>query len=86
MEQVCDPKNLIRAYRRVRSNKGKPGMDGMTVHELADWLREHSAALTASLLEGTYRPQPVGGVPFRSGRRTTPVGDPKWFWIVWCNR
>src|SRR6476619_383136 len=62
MEQVCDPKNLIRAYRRVRSNKGKPGMDGMTVHELADWLREHSAALTASLLEGTYRPQPVRGV------------------------
>jgi RNA-directed DNA polymerase len=62
MEQVCDPKNLLRAYRRVRSNKGKPGVDGMTVHELADWLRDHSAALTASLLEGTYRPQPVRGV------------------------
>jgi RNA-directed DNA polymerase len=59
MEQVRDPKNLLRAYRRVRSNKGKPGVDGMTVHQLADWLRAHSAALTASLLEGTYRPQPV---------------------------
>ncbi len=34
----------------------------MTVHELADWLRENNAALTASLLEGTYRPQPVRGV------------------------
>src|SRR6266496_2962664 len=53
MEQVCDPQNLIRAYRRVRSNKGKPGVDGMTVHDLADWLRQNSAALTASLLEGT---------------------------------
>jgi RNA-directed DNA polymerase len=62
MEQVCDPKNLLCAYRRVRSNKGKPGVDGMTVHELADWLREHSEALTASLLEGAYRPQPVRGV------------------------
>jgi len=62
MEQVCDPKNLVRAYRRVRSNKGKPGVDGMTVHELADWLRENSAALTASLLDGTYRPQTVRGV------------------------
>jgi len=62
MEQVCDPKNLVRAYRRVYSNKGKPGVDGMTVHELADWLRKHSAALTASLLDGTYRPQPVRGV------------------------
>jgi RNA-directed DNA polymerase len=62
MEQVCDPKNLLRAYRRVRSNKGKPGVDGMTVDELADWLRENNAALTASLLEGTYRPRPVRGV------------------------
>jgi RNA-directed DNA polymerase len=62
MEQVCDPKNLVRAYRRVRANKGKPGVDGMTVQELADWLRENHAALTASLLDGTYRPQPVRGV------------------------
>jgi RNA-directed DNA polymerase len=62
MEQVCDPKNLVRAYRRVRSNKGKPGVDGMTVGELADWLREHSEALLTSLREGTYRPQPVRGV------------------------
>jgi hypothetical protein len=42
MEQVCDPKNLLRAYRRVLSNKGKPGVDGMTVHDLADWLRENN--------------------------------------------
>ena len=62
MEQVCDPGNLLRAYRRVRSNKGTPGVDGMTVHDLADWLRENSEALTASLLDGTYRPQPVRGV------------------------
>ena len=62
MEQVCDPKNLIRAYRRVRANKGKPGVDGMTVHELANWLRQNHGALTTSLLDGTYRPQPVRGV------------------------
>ena len=31
MEQVCDPQNQVRAYRRVCSNKGKPGVDGMTV-------------------------------------------------------
>jgi RNA-directed DNA polymerase len=64
MEQVCDPKNLVRAYRRVRSNKGTPGVDGMTVHELADWLRKNQEALTASLLDGTYQPQPVRGVQF----------------------
>jgi hypothetical protein len=44
MEQVCDPKNIVRAYRRVRSNKGKPGVDGMTVYELADWLRNNLGA------------------------------------------
>ena len=62
MEQICDPKNLLRAYRRVRANKGKPGVDGMTVHDLADWLRKHRVALTTSLLDGTYQPQPVRGV------------------------
>jgi RNA-directed DNA polymerase len=62
MEQICDPKNLLRAYRRVRANKGKPGVDGMTVRELADWLRSNHQALTASLLDGTYQPQPVRGV------------------------
>ncbi len=62
MEQVCDPMNIVRAYRRVHSNKGSPGVDGMTVHGLADWLRENREALTASLLDGTYRPRPVRGV------------------------
>jgi RNA-directed DNA polymerase len=37
-------------------------VDGMTVHELADWLRKNHVALTASLLDGTYQPQPVRGV------------------------
>jgi RNA-directed DNA polymerase len=62
MEQVCEPNNLIRAYRRVRRNKGTPGVDGMSVQALADWLREHHATLTASLRDGSYRPKPVRGV------------------------
>ena len=62
MEPVCDATHIVRAYRRVRANKGSPGVDGMTVHGLAGWLRENTAAWTASLLDGTYRPQPVPGV------------------------
>ena len=62
MEQVCDSNNLVRAYRRVRSNKGSPGVDGMSVGELGDWLREHGVALKTSLLDGSYQPQPVRGV------------------------
>jgi RNA-directed DNA polymerase len=53
LDQVCNSQNILRAYRRVRSNKGSPGVDGMTVEELADWLREHSEALLASLRNGT---------------------------------
>jgi len=77
MEQVCDPKNLLRAYRRVRSNKGKPGVDGMTVHELQDWLRENNEALVASLLDGTCQSQPVRGVQIeKSGGGKRRLGIP----------
>ncbi len=54
-EQVCDPKNIVGAYRRVRSHKGKPGVDGMTVLGLADWLRENGRALTGPNLHGGCR-------------------------------
>src|SRR5262249_39946511 len=62
MEEVCRPENLNRAYRRVKANKGGPGVDGMTIDELRAWLAEHKGELIASLLEGTYQPEPVRGV------------------------
>jgi RNA-directed DNA polymerase len=62
MEQVVNPANMNRAYARVKSNKGAPGADGMTVGQLAGWLKQHRQELTASMLDGTYQPQPVRGV------------------------
>ncbi|MFO0887983.1 MAG: group II intron reverse transcriptase/maturase [Isosphaeraceae bacterium] len=62
MEEVCRPGNLNRAYRRVKANKGAPGVDGMTVVQLRTWLAAHKEGLIASLLDGSYRPQPVRGV------------------------
>jgi RNA-directed DNA polymerase len=59
MERVADRANLLDAYRKVKSNKGAPGVDGMTVEDLGDWLRKHHGALIASLLDGSYQPQPV---------------------------
>ena len=59
MERVCDRVNLNQAYKRVKSNKGSPGIDGMTVAELGDWIREHKEQLIRQLLEGDYQPQPV---------------------------
>jgi len=62
MEAVTHRDNLNRAYRRVMANKGAPGVDGLTVDELAGWIAEHKSELITSLLDGTYRPQPVRGV------------------------
>ena len=62
MERVGERENLNRAYKRVKGNKGAPGVDGMTVKELYGWLQEHKAELVASLLDGSYEPQAVLGV------------------------
>ena len=56
MERVCERSNLQAALKRVRKNKGSPGIDGMTVDELPDYLRAHWTALREQLLTGTYRP------------------------------
>ena len=59
MEKVCERHNLILAYKRVKANKGAPGVDGMTVTELGAWLKTHQDALKASLMKGDYQPDPV---------------------------
>jgi RNA-directed DNA polymerase len=62
MEEVCQRENLNDAYCRVKTNKGAPGIDGMTVDDLLPWLVEHKQELRSSLLDGSYRPSPVRGV------------------------
>jgi RNA-directed DNA polymerase len=59
MEEVCERKNCLQALKRVKSNKGSPGIDGMKVEELSGHLREHWPAIREQLLNGTYKPQPV---------------------------
>ena len=59
MEEVCERENLERAWKRVKVNKGGPGVDGMTIERAKDHLREHWSAIRTQLLGGTYQPQPV---------------------------
>ena len=59
MEEVCDRSNLETAWKRVRANKGGPGVDGLTIDDTATSLREHWPTIRAQLLTGTYTPQPV---------------------------
>jgi len=78
MEEVCERENLKKALRRVRSNKGSPGVDGMTVDELPDYLREHWPELRTQLLSGTYQPKPVKRVeiPKPEGGGVRKLGIP----------
>jgi RNA-directed DNA polymerase len=59
MEVICNRDNLRAALKRVRSNKGSPGTDGMGVDELGDYLRAHWLQIKERLLTGDYVPQPV---------------------------
>ena len=59
MEEVCGRDNCRQALKRVRANKGGPGVDGMTVHELPGHLERHWVAIREQLLAGAYQPQPV---------------------------
>jgi len=59
MEEIVERENLKEALRRVKANKGAPGVDGMTVNKLDDHLKQHWPAIREQLLSGTYRPKPV---------------------------
>lgn len=59
MDDTVSRDNMMAAYRRVVSNKGAPGVDGMTVDELEGYLKEHWLRIREALLDGTYIPQPV---------------------------
>ena len=59
MEEVCERLNLEQALKRVMANKGSPGVDGMTVKKLPDYLKRHWPKIREQLLAGTYQPQPV---------------------------
>ena len=77
LEQVLDRENLKTAYDRVRSNKGNPGIDGMTVEDFLDWGRKYLPAIMDRIRTGFYKPAPVRRVwiPKPNGEKR-PLGIP----------
>jgi RNA-directed DNA polymerase len=59
MEEVCERENCKQALARVKANKGSAGVDGMTVQQLPEHLKQHWPAIREQLLNGAYVPQPV---------------------------
>ncbi len=59
MERVVSRPNMLAAYKRVRENKGSPGIDGVTVEQLPEWSRENWERVRGELLAGTYQPSLV---------------------------
>jgi RNA-directed DNA polymerase len=78
MEEVCERENLKAALRQVKANKGSPGVDGMTVGGITDYLKQHWPAIREQLLNGTYEPKPVRRVeiPKPDGGGVRQLGIP----------
>ena len=78
MEKVLHRENLRRALRRVITNKGAPGIDGMTVGLLTPYLKESWPRIREELTSGGYVPQPVRRVeiPKPDGKGTRSLGIP----------
>ena len=78
MGRVLDRANMQRAWKRVKANKGAPGIDGMTVDEFPAYACSHWPEIRQALLDETYQPSPVRRVeiPKRSGRGKRPLGIP----------
>ena len=78
MEEVCELENCTQALQRVKANKGSPGVDGMTVNELPEYLKQHGLEIGEQLRNGTYQPQPVRRVeiPKPDGQGVRKLGIP----------
>ena len=78
MAQVVAKANVLKAWRRVKSDKGAPGSDRMTLEDFPAYAREHWPTIRQSLLDGVYQPQPVRrvAIPKPGGRGERMLGVP----------
>ena len=77
IEKILSEENLNEAVKRVKANKGACGIDKMSVSELDEYLRKHKEKIISSIMNMTYKPQPVRRVyiPKPNGKKR-PLGIP----------
>ena len=76
IEQVLDRDNLNRAWKQVKSNRGAPGVDQMTLEEFPEMVHKRWLSIRQSIRDGTYRPKPV-----RRKEIPKPMGGKRALWI-----
>ena len=78
MARVMAPVNLRRAWKRVKANRGAPGVDGITIDDFPAFAQAHWPGIRRALLDGSYRPQPVRRVeiPKPKGQGVRLLGIP----------
>ena len=59
LDKILNQENLNKAYKKVISNKGVAGVDGVTVDEVAEYIKEHKEEIISKIKERKYKPQPV---------------------------
>ena len=75
--QALARENMVRAWKRVKANKGSAGVDGRTVQDTGEYLKQAWPGIRGRLLDGSYRPEPVRrvGIP-KPGGGTRELGIP----------
>jgi RNA-directed DNA polymerase len=78
MARILERNNVYQAWVRVRSNRGAPGSDGMSLEDFPDYAREHWREIRQSLMDGRYQPRPVRRVviPKPHGKGERKLGVP----------
>jgi RNA-directed DNA polymerase len=81
LEQILSRENMLRAWQRVKANRGAAGIDDMSIADFPAWARQHWDRIRSLLRKGAYRPSPVRRteIPKRTGG-TRPLGIP----TVWA--
>jgi group II intron reverse transcriptase/maturase len=77
MEKITFRENMLLAFKRVKDNRGAPGIDGITTADLQKHLQTHWQQIREQLLQGRYKPKPVRRVPIpKSNGGTRELGIP----------
>jgi len=77
LERILSRENMLKAWKRVKANKGAPGIDGKSIEEFPEFARNHWDNIRESLLAGTYQPLPVRRVEIpKATGGTRPLGIP----------